>query len=192
MRTYGVILAGGKSSRMGTNKALLPINNKSTIEHVADTLQACTDEIVIMTNNTNDYSFLGYRQYVDRHKDKGPLAGLESALYHLNADRIVVAACDMPFLRSTVYQILLEQLKFYDAVIPVFENKIHPLSAVYRRSVLETIQRQIEKNDLKIKHFLDLIHVKYVDSFPQIKYSNLQKHFFNMNERSQYEAVKRI
>ncbi|MGM8366722.1 molybdenum cofactor guanylyltransferase [Virgibacillus sp. W0181] len=190
MRTCGVILSGGKSSRMGTNKALLPVEGKPTIQHISETINQCAEQVYVIANNQSDYTFLGHQQFSDRYKEKGPLAGLESALYHIDADVFLLAACDMPFLQIDVYKALLAQTEGYDAVIPVFEGRIHPLCGIYKKTTLVTIQQQIEADDLKIKHFLDRVRVNYVHTFPGILNKMLHRHFFNMNDLSQYETAK--
>lgn len=192
VHTCGVILSGGKSSRMGTNKSLLPINNKPSISHIADTLKTCTNGVIVIANESQDYTFLNLPIYPDRYKEKGPLAGFESALYNVNASVYVMAACDMPFVHAGVYRYLLEQLEEFEAVVPIFEDRMHPLSGIYRRSILPKIQSQIENDKLKLKKLFDLINTKYVDTFPNISENIIHKHFFNMNNPTQYEEALRL
>lgn len=116
MKTCGVVLSGGKSSRMGTNKSLLMINNKKVIEHIVDELEKFTDKVVLITNEPKLYSFLQLETYSDRYIDKGPLAGLEAALHYVEADIFLITACDMPFIDEQVYTYLLKQLDNYDEI----------------------------------------------------------------------------
>lgn len=190
MRTCGVILAGGKSSRMGKNKALLPILGKPVIQHVAKTLSRCTEEVFVIANNPSDYSFLKLPIYPDRYVHIGPLGGMESALYHIKADCYVFAACDMPFLNTDVYNILLSKLESYDAVIPIYNQYEHPMCGIYRNSIFHQVQTQIRKNDLKLKRLLDQIQVNYIDTYEGIPNDVIKKHFFNMNYPSEYEEAK--
>ncbi|MEC5422520.1 molybdenum cofactor guanylyltransferase [Virgibacillus sp. C22-A2] len=190
MRTCGVILSGGKSSRMGTNKALLKLGNKKVIEHIADELQSLTDEVIIVTNEPSLYTFLDLQLICDRHQDKGPLAGLESAFHHINADTFVVAACDMPFVKQSVYAHLLQQTENYDAAVPIYNRQIHPLSAVYKRSVLPLMQQRLENNELQVKGFYDQIHVNYINEYGDLADEVVRKHFFNMNNPEEYEQAK--
>lgn len=192
MNICGVVLSGGKSSRMGTNKSLLTIDNKPVIEHILEEIQNCSDEAVIIANQPLMYKFLGVKQFSDRYINKGPLAGLETALYHVDANIFIFAACDMPFISNIVYHYLLQQLAHYDAVVPIYNNQMHPLSGIYKKSVLPHIQAQIKKNDLKVKGFFAYVNVIYVRDFGNLSDSLLQKHFFNMNEPVQYEEAKRL
>ena len=186
----GVILSGGKSSRMGTNKSLLKIQGQPVIERILTELKSCSNEVMVVANQPDSYRFLGVKQAKDRYLDKGPLAGLETALYHSDGEIFMFAACDMPFISRDVYQYLLKQLNHYDAVVPIYDNRMHPIAGIYKKSVLPVIQAQIGKNDLRVKSFFEYIHVNYVRNFAGIDDALLQKHFFNMNHPAQYEEAK--
>ncbi|OZU90162.1 molybdenum cofactor guanylyltransferase [Virgibacillus indicus] len=190
MRTCGVILSGGKSSRMGTTKSLLKLGERTVIEHIIEEVQSCTDEVCIVSNQPSLYRFLNKNIYTDRYKDKGPLAGFEAAMYHNDADVFVFAACDMPFINGEVYKYLLKQLNEYDAVVPVYNDQLHPLSGVYKRDVLPNIQEQLDKDLLKVKGFFEHIKVHYIKDFGDISEKILEMHFFNMNTPSHYEQAK--
>lgn len=185
----GVILAGGKSSRMGTNKSLLPINGKPTIQHIAEELQKITKDIIIISNHPSDYDFLPFKIYEDRFLDKGPLAGIESALYYQPADLYLFAACDMPFIQADIYQLLLANMEDNDVIIPKYEERIHPLAGIYRKTVLPYVQQQLSKDDLKVRRLFDYLKVKYVGDYPEIAGEILTKHFFNMNKPEEYQKA---
>lgn len=190
MHICGVILAGGKSSRMGTNKSLLLIDHKPVIKHIVEELETCTDELVIIANEPTIYDFLHLKVYRDRYTDKGPLAGIETALYHVEADVFMLAACDMPFIHASIYTFLLEKFEQHDAIIPVYEKQMHPLAGLYKKSVLEKVQYQLENDILRVKSFFDQINVKYVENFQGISDKLLKKHFFNMNNPEEYQEAK--
>lgn len=189
-KVAGVILSGGKSLRMGTNKALLKIQGKPVIERILAELGGITDEVMIVANHPNIYQYLDISQVADRYLEKGPLAGLETALYHGDGEIFMFAACDMPFINGDVYQYLFQQLNQYDAVVPIYDNHMHPLAGIYKKSILPAIQAQIEKNNLRVKSFFGNIHVNYVSDFAGIDDALLQRHFFNMNHPAQYEEAK--
>src|SRR5699024_9685643 len=128
--------------------------------------------------------------YRDRYVGKGPLAGLETALFHVEADVFVVAACDMPFIHTSIYHCLLQQRADYDAVIPVYNGQIHPLAGIYKKEVLPVIKKMLDADERKVKSLSDHVHVKYVATFPGIPEEVLYKHFFNMNTPAQYEKQK--
>lgn len=190
MVSCGVILSGGKSSRMGTNKSLLQLDNKPVIEQIADELKKCTDKLIINANDRVIYDFLHLPIIADRYVEKGPLAGIETALYHVDADLFFIAACDMPFINEVVYRYLQTKLDSYDAVIPVYGNYMHPLAGIYHKRILTKIQAQLDQNALQIKRLFDHCKVNFVHTFENIPDNLLRKHFFNMNDPRQYEIAK--
>src|SRR5699024_1094392 len=190
MTVCGVILAGGKSSRMGTNKALLEIKEKTAIEHIVEELFYVSNQLIVVTNQPDEYTFLDLPLVSDRYKDKGPLAGIETAMHHVKAETFIISACDMPFIKWEIYQYLYDQLHEYDAVVPIYDNQLHPLSGIYRKKALPTIQKQIKNNNLKVKSFFKGLNVHYVDLFNGFTEGQVEKHFFNMNHPSQYIQAK--
>ncbi|GAB3805121.1 molybdenum cofactor guanylyltransferase [Virgibacillus kimchii] len=190
MTVIGIILAGGKSSRMGENKALLPLGNQKVVEHIYDELFSLSDKVVVVANDPSLYSFLKCDIVSDRFREKGPLAGLETAFFHKKADAYIVSACDTPLINKDVYQHLFSNLHNYDAAVPVFDEQTHPLSGIYRRSALQAVQQQLDKGELKVKSFFENIYVNYVDEFDGISEKTLHRHFFNMNTRSDYAEIK--
>lgn len=192
MHISGIVLSGGKSSRMGTNKSLLLLHDKPVIMHIVEELQTISEEVYVITNDPQTYEFIGQPMLSDRYKNKGPLAGLETALYHVEADAYMIAACDMPFIDQQVYSYLLQQLDGYDAVVPIYDGQVHPLSGIYKKDVLRHIQHQLERNRLRVNSFFDYIHVKYVETYDDICEHVLHKHFFNMNHPDEYEQAKTL
>lgn len=190
MSICGIILSGGKSSRMGTDKSLLPLGDKSVIEHIALKMRTVTSRLAVITNSPEKHAFLGTEMFADRYPGKGPLAGLETALYHIDASVFICAACDTPHINEEIYSYLLHQLGGYDAVVPVFNERIHPLSGIYTKKMLPFIQQQLEQDLLKVKDAFSFVNVNYVNNFGEIPNTTLKKHFFNMNNPEQYEEAK--
>lgn len=192
MKKCSVILAGGHSTRMGKNKALLPLGDRPVIEYIVDEMHTISDEIIINSNNPVTYAYLGLPMIKDNYFDQGPLAGIEAAMSQVDADIFVFSACDTPFINRQVYLYLLEQLAGYDAVVPIYKDKMHPLSGIYRRKIVPQLQTQLDKEERKVRLLFDHINVNYIDAFPGIPSKNLGKHFFNMNDSLQYEEAKRL
>ncbi|MGP4107143.1 molybdenum cofactor guanylyltransferase [Virgibacillus sp. L01] len=190
MNISGVVLSGGKSSRMGTNKSLLTLDGKPVIEHITNELQLMSDTVSIITNMPSSFDFLNLGLYKDRYLDSGPLAGLESAIYHIDADVYICSACDTPFVHEDVYDYLLHSLGDFDAVIPIYKEKMHPLSGIYTSNILPEVQQLLANNQLKVRKLFDRINVKYVQDFGNIPEHILTRHFFNMNYPNQYEEAK--
>ena len=101
----GVILAGGKSSRFGSNKALAIVDGKPLIQHVADLISSLFAECLLVTNTPAEYEFLSLPMTHDRYRDSGPLAGIHAALLKIRTPRAFVVACDMPNLSQELINI---------------------------------------------------------------------------------------
>ncbi|MFK9091618.1 molybdenum cofactor guanylyltransferase [Bacillus salipaludis] len=193
MKAAAIILAGGKSSRMGTNKALLKINEKTNIERIANTLKLLFDDIILVTNDSEQYEFLGLTMVADLYPGMGPLAGVHAGLLASDYDLNFIVACDMPFVSSELAEALVNSCGHYDAVIPVINGKQHPLFAVFHKKAAEEVASSIEAGRLRMKHLLDQLNVLYVTETELQTYSNLdiERVFFNMNHPDEYEEAKK-
>lgn len=203
LKYTGIILAGGQSSRMGQNKALLPIDDHTIIERVAKALKPTVSSLWIAGNPTADYSFLELSEVPDIFPGQGPLSGLHAALLQISSEWYAVSACDLPFASTLLMQYLIEQTRMegIQAVIPMQHGRIHPLYAVYHCSVLPSLQTALEHKQLRVRDWLDQQQVKYVEieslytpnakewsSFQSISEYSL----YNMNDPQSYEQVLRL
>ena len=129
------IQAGGQSSRMGQDKALIPFLGRPLIEHVMNRVRHLSDEIFITTNQPENYKFLNIPLHPDIKLGQGALRGLYTALKVARHPLVAVIACDMPFVNSALLFACAKILQdpTIDAVIPSTEFGLEPLHAVYRR-----------------------------------------------------------
>lgn len=191
MDVGAVILAGGKSSRMGENKALLPINGLTNIERIKNILAEQFEDIILVANDQTPYEFLKLPIVNDLVREKGPLAGIQAGLLKAKHEANVFVACDMPFLSKDVINVLIDNSEGYDAVVPIISGVRHPLFALYKKSVLKYLNDCLSNEKLRIKHLLDGIKVNYVDE-SHFEAADLETVFFNMNDKMQYEEAKRL
>lgn len=187
----GIILAGGKSSRMGTNKALLKIGGQTVIERILNGLQHTVTDFIIVTNSMEEYSFLHLPMVEDHWKGKGPLAGIHAGLSASKTDKNLIVACDMPFVSPKLGTILLDQLCEYEGAVPCIHKKQHPLFAAYRKEVKEEAKCAIEQGQLRMQNFLKQIHVKFLT---EMELSNLgfsinEWILYNMNHPNEYQRA---
>ena len=140
----GAILAGGKSSRFGQNKALYPVNGRSMIEWIIDTLKKFTEELFIVANDPGQYAFLNIKVHEDRYPGLGPLAGLHTALTHARTNQVFVVACDMPFLCEALIKAMIEAAKETDTIVPYTEKGPEPLHAIYHKGLLLVVEHLIK------------------------------------------------
>ncbi|MFN7250503.1 MAG: molybdenum cofactor guanylyltransferase [Anaerobacillus sp.] len=191
MKAGAIILAGGKSSRMGTNKALLPIDGVTNIERIKNILAEVFEEIIIVANDEAAYRFLNLPIIKDKVLDKGPLAGIQAGLLAAKYETNLIIACDMPFISPLVAIKLVKESNDYDAVVPVISGKQHPLFAVYKKAILPTLDDCLQTDQLRIKNLLDRVHVKYntEDDLLDKEIDKLDQVFYNMNQPWEYEKV---
>lgn len=191
----GIILAGGKSSRMGTNKALLEINGVPAIKRLKNELELITDDIVLITNHFSQYEFLNLPMTEDIYKEKGPLAGIHAGLIRSSNEWNAFVACDLPFFNHKIIRffIRLAEGTKADAIIPVINGQQHPLFSMYRSSILPVVEECLSQNKLRIKDVLDKIAVLEVtdkelkdEGFTE---DEINYAFFNMNYPDDFHWV---
>jgi len=192
MKTTGIIMAGGKSSRMGTNKALLKIDGKTVIERIADELQKCVDEIIVVTNHFDDYRFLGYPMVEDIYKEMGPMGGIHAGLLASTTEKNLVVACDMPFISADLGRFLLTQLDNYQVVVPEIEDQFHPLFAGYKKELAPIIEEALKENQLRIRYFFKQLKTKtiYLEDITKENITFNHNNVYNMNYPDDYEQAK--
>ncbi|MEH7390121.1 molybdenum cofactor guanylyltransferase [Bacillus sp. JJ1503] len=194
MQVTGIIMAGGRSSRMGTNKALLPIGGKTVIERIVQELSKIVSDLVIVTNTFEDYQFLGLPMVQDHWKDMGPLAGIHAGLSASSTEKNLIVACDMPFISSQVGDILLTFLDDYQVAVPDVSDQLHPLFAAYRKDTLGEVQQSLQNQELRIRQFFKHTKTKYVTEacLQKHHYHYQEQHFFNMNHRDDFERALKM
>jgi len=159
----GILLAGGKSRRMGgANKALLRIGGRRIVERAASTLCNVFQEVLLITNSPEDFQFLGLPMLRDLIPGRGSLGGLYTGLRACKAAYGFLAGCDMPFLSADVIRYMLDMVKGFDVVLPRVSGGLEPLHAVYSRECLPHIEEALQHKDLKILNFLNKVRVREV------------------------------
>lgn len=194
MEATAIILAGGKSSRMGTNKALLTIKGKTVIERITDELKPIVKKMVIVTNSFEEYEFLNIPMVEDEWKGFGPLAGIHAGLTASQTERNLIVACDMPFISPNLGSVLLEELEEYDTVVPEISGQLHPLFAAYKRDVVNEVKNALEKEQLRIRSIFEHFHVKIMSEQELCRsgFEIQESDFFNMNHPEEYEQAKKM
>ncbi|RSK27950.1 molybdenum cofactor guanylyltransferase [Bacillus sp. HMF5848] len=193
MNASVIILAGGQSRRMGTNKALLSFDGKSVIQLLINRFSHDFQDIIVVTNEPHLYTtFPNVTVTTDEYYREGPLAGIHAGLLLSCNEKNVVIACDMPFATPQLAYNMLLSCDSYDAVIPKLDERIHPLFACYRKSTSHIIETQLQHGKRKMMEFLQLLNVIYMDETDlKIEKELLQKNLFNMNDQKAYnEAIQ--
>jgi molybdopterin-guanine dinucleotide biosynthesis protein A len=198
-QTGAVILAGGHSTRMGANKALMrPLPGGPTlIEMVAARLrEAGLPPTLLVTNTPQAYEFLGIRMVADDVHGAGALGGILTALSHSPYERSLVVACDMPTLSPPLLNYMASLPSDYDALVPRWigpdgHKRVETLHAIYSTRCIEPIRKRLAEGKLKVADLLGDIAVRYVEEDELTRYDPHLRSFHNVNTPEEFEAVDR-
>jgi molybdopterin-guanine dinucleotide biosynthesis protein A len=163
MKFTVIILAGGKSSRMGTDKGLVLMNEIPMIERVIKTVKkAGLSEIIIVSNNT-EYKQFGLPVFPDVIPDKGPLGGIYTGLLKSSTVKNLILSCDVPFINETVLKLLIRNGLKSKVTIVKYENRIHNLIGIYDNSLIKDLGEHLISNKLKVGQFIEAHNPNVID-----------------------------
>jgi len=185
-----VILAGGKSSRMGQNKALMSLGGKRLVDRAVEVMRSVFDDLLMVTNTPDVYADLGMPMVPDVWPEKGSLGGVYSAIYHVATPYCLVVACDMPFLRAAVLRYLITQMADYDVVVPDVLGELQTLHAIYSKACLQPIEHRLETNRLRIVGFFPDVRVRTVTASELEPYDPELLAFQNLNTPEEFQAAE--
>jgi molybdenum cofactor guanylyltransferase len=187
-----VILTGGKSSRMGRPKALLPFNGEPLIVCIVRALQHLFSDIVVVAAPEQELPQLPATLVRDEVPFQGPVGGIYYGLTAAGGEYCFVTSCDVAFLNFSLISNLLSQISDYDVVVPYWENRFQPLHAVYRRSVLPLLKEQLERGELRPIFLYDKVRTYKVGEEEIRRFDPEGLSFLNMNTPEDYQsALKR-
>jgi molybdopterin-guanine dinucleotide biosynthesis protein A len=188
----GAILAGGRSTRMGTNKALLEFGGVRIIQGLLSKIRPLFPEILIVANDQAAYADLGVPVIPDRIPEKGSLGGIYTAVYHSAFPQVFCIACDMPLASPAVIAHLCGLAPGYDVVVPRTAEGYQPLHAVYGKTCLPHMEEMIGANRLKIDRLYPRVRVRTVDEAELRGLDPSLGCFINVNTREELEAAVRL
>jgi molybdopterin-guanine dinucleotide biosynthesis protein A len=188
----GIVLAGGQSSRLGTDKSSINVNGQSLIEHIVAKLTRLSDDVIIVTNSPDEYDHLEARLVGDIYPGKGALGGIYSGLRATANAYSLVVACDMPFLDLNLLRYMIILAREHDVVIPRIGGLPEPLHAIYSKNCLEPIDRLLARGGLKIIDFFSEVRVRYVEKGEVDIFDPQHLSFFNVNTPNDLEEMKKL
>lgn len=150
----GIILTGGKSSRMGTDKAELPYNGKKLVEYSIETLRPLCNDIFISSSAPEHRSY-ALPTIEDEYPNMGPIMGIYSCLKKSKTDLNLVISCDMPHINSEVLSLLLDNSCSMAKVFTWGAGKVEPLAGLYSKAIIPFIEKQIAEHNYKLMQLLD-------------------------------------
>lgn len=170
-----VLFAGGKSSRMGQDKALLPFGESPTLTQFQyDRLLQLFQHVAISTKTADKFSFDAPFILDPLEVDYAPTAGFVSAFHHLREERIMVMSIDTPFIDASVFQALIDADKStLDAVIATTSSGSHPMVGIYHRSLFPQFQKMLAQGDHRLGKLLHASHTCYVPFENEMLFANL-------------------
>lgn len=179
-----LILAGGKSRRMGRDKGLLKYQGKSLCGHIIEAVLPCCSELFIVSNHP-EYTSFGFPLLSDNYSNKGPLAGIEAGLEASTKSFQLVLSCDMPLLSSSLIKKLCVQASDTKTICHFNDqDRIQPLPGLYPTNLVSILQKSIHENQLSLSVFLKNQACQAIDLTAQEK-----KQLLNINNLSDYHQL---
>jgi len=181
-RVAGVILAGGRNSRMGgRDKAYLRVDGETVLSRTLSVLRRCFPEVVVVSNTPEKYAEFAVEVIADELRDCGPLGGLHAALGRISTPYAFVTACDMPFLHVEPIRYLVACLRDQDAIVPRWDGDIEPLHALYAARLRGPIAAAVAGGARAMREFLPQIAVEYVPQAAMERVAGATEAFRNVN-----------
>jgi len=212
-RVSAIIVAGGKSRRMGYDKAFLQFDGKLLIERVIERVRPVCQELLIVTNDNDAYARFGVSIVNDVYPNKGSLGGIFSGLQSAREQYVLAVACDMPFLNLDLMRYLISLAPQSDVVVPrasdpsgnvrrgkprlvgkllAKEIDLHPTHAIYSKSCLEPMRARLLADDLRIIGFYDDVRVLIVEPDQIDQFDPKHLSFFNANTPEDLEIARAL
>ena len=184
------ILAGGASSRMGTDKSQLLLENQTFVERIAATLLTVTDSIRLVGNHENSRLPV----VADVYPNWGALGGLHAALAACRREWAIVVACDLPLVTAELFQHLASLDNEYDAVVPIQpDGRPQPLAALYRAEPCRRAATElIEKGRRRPLDLLESVRTRWVDFAEIANLVQAERFFVNINTPEDYYGIIRV
>jgi len=191
-----IVLAGGRSMRLGYDKVLQAVGDRSLLEKVLDTVAGLSRSIVVVAAEGRAIPELkeypGVRVVTDLYSGRGPLVGIYTGLLASTTFRNLVVASDMPFLNEGLLRYMVSLSDGYDAVTLRIGDKLEPLHAVYTRACLGPIERMLEEGELGVHRLLLRIRVRYVVEEEMERFDPERLSLFNVNTERDLRMARDI
>ncbi len=190
-----IILAGGRSSRLGRNKALQVVGGKTLIQWTVDRLNTLSKEIIIATARGEPIpcsSAARTKIVADIHPGKGPLAGIHSGLLASSSRRVIVVGCDTPFFSVSLLEYMTKTSPVFDVVVPRIKENVEPLCAVYSKNCVAPIHELLKQNELRIIRLFPMVRVRYIEEDVIDSFDPEHLSFFNINTQADLDRAERL
>jgi molybdenum cofactor guanylyltransferase len=189
------VLAGGRSRRMGQDKALLEVDGRALIQYVIDAASPLGSETLIVASDRPEYHQFGCRVVPDKFPQSGSLGGIYTALSEAENEHCLVLACDMPFVNRALLEFMLSVERDYHALVPSLSadrsdqgdnETLETLHAIYHKACLPAIERQLNAGVFKVIGFFSEVKVQKLDEEIIRQYDPNLLSFFNANTPEEF------
>jgi len=193
-----IILAGGRSSRLGREKLAEVIAGKSLIERAVSSLISLSQEILIVISQKqarstlSSYTYPKAKTVVDLYSGKGSLIGIYTGLVHSANFLNLVVACDMPFLNVNLLRYMIDISPGFDVIIPRIGDQMEPLHAVYSKNCIGPMESLIKQDNLKVTAFFDSVKIRYVGKEEMDRFDPEHLSFFNINTEADLKRARML
>ncbi|MFQ6108344.1 MAG: molybdenum cofactor guanylyltransferase [Candidatus Aminicenantales bacterium] len=187
-----IILAGGRNSRMGKQKAILRLGGKTIAESQVKKLSGTFGEIIIVTNTPDAFQNVKAKIIRDILPNRGPIGGLYSGLSVSSNIHNFLVACDMPFINVKLIRYMINRIEENDIIIPLSSQGLETLYAIYSINCLESIMKQIDSGHFRLADILNFHKVRYITKKEIHEFDPQEISFFNINTPQDYEEAKNI
>lgn len=189
-----MILAGGRSQRLGIDKALLELGGQPLLSRAVDKLASISHDLIVVTNNPGAYESLGLKvRFVpDEQPGEGALMGVYSGLKAAYHDSAIAVACDMPFMSVPMLRYMLPEVARCDVVIPRFNDLLEPLHALYSKGCLPSMAASLAQGRRQIVSFFDDVEVCYIEEPVVVRFDPLRLAFMNVNTRADWQLAQEM
>ena len=196
MEISGIVLAGGKSLRLGHDKVLEKIGDTTLLERVVSHIDQFSKHIIIVTANERTFVPLANRPKVKIVSDilpgQGSLGGIYTGLVSSGSFYNLVVAADMPFLNENLLRHMIEKSEGYDFILPRVNGLFEPLHAIYSRNCIEPIKKIFGQGKKVIIELFNHVKVRYIETEEVERFDPKHLSFFNINTREDLELAKQI
>jgi len=185
----GIILSGGRSTRMGENKAFIEIEGAPIVSRIHNLFKELFKEVVIVTNQQELFKNFDSKIYSDLLPNKGVLGGLYTGLFFSTFHYSFCVACDMPFIKKSLVQYIIKNIDGEDVVVPRTIDGLQPMHAVYSKNCLDPIINIIEQGKYKIIDIYNRVNVKIIEEKYFISIDPFRESFINVNTPEELRSI---
>lgn len=189
----GIILSGGKSTRMGgENKAFLSINGEFVIDRVLKIFKKLFDEIIVVTNSPLEYLDYDVHIVTDIIKGKAALGGIYTGLFYASSEHCFVSACDMPFMDQRFIEYMIGKIEGHDIIVPHASDGLQPLHAIYSKKCIPLIKKLIDRDELKIRILYKKMNTLTLPADTITSFDPDERMFLNINSAEDLKHIVAI